>query len=352
MITSVQENQLKDQQEEIVEKRERVAELEARLQRLQKEFARKEEVWLQESERCKEKSSECTVKSGIELDQAKKELKKSQIICESLRREKERLLEGALLQNVAADKSEPRVEQAQLQVAPPGEEREGEETEVKALKRQLLMVEKEKDELVLVKKACELDLERLRERSKLGNESKTEQRAPQDPEISKFFQNTIKRKEEELEETKQSLTALREQNLRLESERDAYFQQVESYKGDLIPSLEKQIRGMQEYQLLVATTARLSCVEGSLTASCDEAQLLSPASPAVESEQQKPNGTAGPASIPIAQTCSQDTVFKHKISYTPNFPAPAPPAPPAAPSVPIQELPLPLHLQKQPNPRK
>ena len=303
LITSAQENQLKDQQEEIVEERERVSQVEAELRRLQQEGPRQPE-----SSEYDNRFSECNMKSELELS-------KSQIICESL---KEGLSEAAQLGRDPEARADARAEQEQVQLAPP--EGGGEETEVRAVRRQLRAVEKELDELVLVKKACELDLERLKERLKLGNETKAEQRA-QDPEISKFFQNTIKRKEEELEESKQNLAALREQNLRLEREKEDYFQQLESLRGVLIPSLKRQIQVLEENQL---TAVVLSDVDGSLTSSYEEAQLVSSVSTLVGSDQLlELKGT----------TCS---------AFTPKSPGPDPPA---APKVSIQELPLPLHLQ-------
>ena len=332
MITSCQENQLTDQREEIDEKRERITELEAHLLSLNQELERKLEAWQLESEECKE--------SELRLDQVKKELNKSKIICESL---KERLTEAAQLRGELGNTPDAGMAQARVQLALPGA---GKETEVQTLKGQLQMVEKERDELVLVKKALGLDLERLKERFKLGNESKSRQQAPQDPEISKFFQNTIKRKEEELEETKQSIRALREQNLRLEREKRVHLEQLESYKDVVIPGLQRRIHDLEGKQVTPGGSYDLSC---SLTSNCEEAQLVSPISAPVEPVQQhERNGTTYQTPIPMVQTCSTGNAFKTNSSLTANSPAPDLSA---APPTSVRELPLPKHLQKQTNPK-
>ncbi|KAI6648119.1 hypothetical protein LOD99_11928 [Oopsacas minuta] len=86
-ITGIQEDRLREQQEEVVKKREKVIELENMINTLKQEYAIREDDRMKESADFETKLRECEMKGKIELDGIKKELDKSRMICDSLREE-------------------------------------------------------------------------------------------------------------------------------------------------------------------------------------------------------------------------------------------------------------------------
>ena len=336
MIAGINEDRVRDQQDEVVEKREKVTVLEDVIDKLRQELTVRDD-WQQEWAMKEQTLQNEAVEANLQLDGLKKELNKSRIICDSLREETDKLRGELLLKK-------------ELPVTVPDQKPMEGATQELGLKEQLERVLKERDELILINRATKLDLENVKDQLRLEIEHKTEikmrEKVTPDPEISKFFQNTIKRKDEELEEMKRSLTKLREYNLRIDKEKQLYYEQLESYRGSLIPALRNQIQNLHANQL--ASKVCLSEIN-SPSAPLELHSLNSPVgqndSP-LFTTQPKPLGAL---SLPTYQTDNRDLVPKQKLSLTPNIPDSSSIRPTLFN---IQNLPPPLHIQKQTNTNK
>ena len=228
MIAGINEERVRDQQDELLEKRDKVIGLEDEIETLRQELTARDDV--------KERTLQTKVLEGnLQLDELKKELNKSRIICDSLRKETDKL-RGELLV-----KKESRISTPDQIIMEETAQDEG-------LREQFGKVLKERDELILINRATKLDLENAKNQQRLEGINKRD-KVTADPEIAKFFQNTIKRKDEELEEMKLSLTKLREYNLSIKREKQVYYEQLENYRESLIPALRNQIQNLTANQL-------------------------------------------------------------------------------------------------------
>ena len=330
MIASVNEDRVRDQQDEVVEKREKVLELENVINNLREELTNRDDgqhEWALKEEKLEEE----VLVVNLQLDELKKELNKSRIICNSLREETDKLRGELLLKK-------------ELPVTTPDQRLTEETAQEVGLKEQLGSVLKERDELILINRATKLDLENVKGQLRLEIERKTEikkqEKVTPDPEISKFFQNTIKRKDEELEELKRSLTKSREYNLRLEREKQVYYEQLENYRGSLIPALRNQIQNLNANQLASKVClAEINSPSTPLELHSLHIPVEQSTSP-LFTTQPKPLGAL---SLPTYQAGNRDLVSKQKLSITSNTPDSSPIGPTLFN---LQNLPPPLHVQK------